>query len=947
MVFRHGVILSWAVIALLSSTVAVAQESAESSATLQTEATEQTLYNPTRSNQAQVPMRLMHAASESDMVVYAGDQRLPSQWEAEAAGFSLWASLDLPARSAQTVAIRPADAASHEPASALAITTDGNHLVLTNGLIAVRIPAQVTAGAVPPPIASIRHGEGPWLGQGAWQGVGELASYTVEVLGDGPVQLTLLQHFIFADDSSLRLRLRLRPGRDFIEIEEQIQLPAAASWSFDLAAGDSNWQPQTSLFTQHGGGSGKPFAVDVKTGTLKPGQTRMGDTLVHLLPRWSQAFDDGWLAAASDGSHAVGAMVVRAGQWTWAHEVKIAAELDENGKALRLRMPGHSQVGEASPVPSRRMWWLRSAPAETWSIKQTMGMVMNWAMADLNKVNEHYILDGFDPKAKVSFPHPYQGDRVNPTGIWRQMARNEFRKQVDKPAGYADQIWAQAVLDPDFYGTPWYGWSVQNPNFWSDVLQRPALRIARLHGHPRFAELNKLAELSLRSDLYHSVALPGGAGQECPGYQGHALHVWEKVGKATASRLGYDIRQWPRYLATKDFLRRISQPDGVGLRRMLPIGDTHPDRKGGTGPTVVDMAGASVTNWQSEEFPGYGVILRNNPGTDDETYVAFKAGPNRGHYHGDQLSLHWNAQARPLMVDHHASYAPRVGQEHMHNRLSFGTATMPWATIDGHERLLGFATHPEVDIAHGQVQSTRLRRTPKLPPEEWDQRHDVEEFGGILTYDRSVILLKGLAEDAVLLVDSWDAPQPLAVSFNAHVRGKEVAENGSHISVDDRFTALRILPEALPLERLDWSHENGGLEETVGLRWTQEAAQGRMITLLWPGRNPPQIITENTNKLSVGPYTIQLTAQGQGLPQVTVTKEGKELLVMSADTDKSQGDIGLFVPDAGYPFGPIPQWLREERLTRPAWAENLPITRSAGRILANVAARCFNLWNCQ
>ena len=26
------------------------------------------------------------------------------------------------------------------------------------------------------------------------------------------------------------------------------------------------------------------------------------------------------------------------------------------------------------------------------------------------------------------------------------------------------------------------------------------------------------------------------------------------------------------------------------------------------------------------------------------------------------------------------------------------------------------------------------------------------------------------------------------------------------------------------------------------------------------------------------------------------------------DMDRSQGEVGLFVPDAGYPFGVIPDW---------------------------------------
>jgi hypothetical protein len=316
--------------------------------------------------------------------------------------------------------------------------------------------------------------------------------------------------------------------------------------------------------------------------------------------------------------------------------------------------------------------------------------------------------------------------------------------------------------------------------------------------------------------------------------------------------------------------------------------------------------------------------MRNKSGSDQESYVSFKAGPNRGHYHGDQLSLHWAAQAKPLMVDHHASYAPRVGQEHMHNRLSFGTKDMPWATMDGHERLLGFATHPAVDVAHAQVQSTRLRRTPKLPPEDWDQRYDIKEIGGTLNYDRSVVFLKSFPHDAILLIDDWSAPKPLHATFNAHVYGSKVVEKGNQIAVDDHFSAIRIAPKSAQLERLDWSHENGGKESTIGLRWTVEAATGTMVTLLWPGENPPEVTVDEDGSLHIGDYHIAHGLGASGQRFIRVSQGGKELVGLEADPNRNQGAIGIFIPDAGYPFGPIPKWLREQRLTRPDWAQNLP-----------------------
>jgi hypothetical protein len=48
-----------------------------------------------------------------------------------------------------------------------------------------------------------------------------------------------------------------------------------------------------------------------------------------------------------------------------------------------------------------------------------------------------------------------------------------------------------------------------------------------------------------------------------------------------------------------------------------------------------------------------------------------------------------------------------------------------------------------------------------------------------------------------------------------------------------------------------------------------------------------------------------------------VERAGKVLLQLGGreiDLNRFQGDIGLFVPDTGYPFGPIPDWLLRQRV---------------------------------
>ena len=867
--------------------------------------------NPLRHDRDDEAVRISLPEEATTVVVRAGDQVLPHQIETWADRPELWTRVTVPAESAVEISAQPGPASPVSP-DPLWIREQDRVIELGNDLITLRIPATTAWQAgqpPPPPVLAISQTDGPWLGQGGWRAAPTCTGYRATIIGRGPVQISILQEWTFADGGHLRLRLRLRPGRPEAIIEERFDQLGEAAWTFDAAHG---WTPQDSLYTQHGGGAGRPFSSNVKEGTLLPGQTRMGHTLVHLLPRWSQAMDDGWCAAAADDQFAVGAVTVRAGQWQWPHDARLGIELADGGNQMLIVAP--LQRGA-------RMWWLRAAPREAWQTGALRGAQQRWGMGCLDKLNQLYILDWPEVGGRAGLPDPFDGGNVNPTGHWRQQARGQ-RRETGRPGNIGHLIRLQAILDPDYYGTPLYGWSTQNPNFWTDVLQVPALLATRVTAHPRFEEIRHLVHLALRLDLHHGITLPGGAGQECPGYQAHAHQVWARTAEAVEEHLGFDLREDERYQAGLDFLIRSSQPDGT-QRRMLPTGDTHPGRDG---PRVMELGDHDPRTWTSEEFPGFGAILRHRCGSPQETFVAFKAGPNRGHYHGDQLAIHWCHEAQPLAVDHHCSYSPRAGQEHMHNRLSFGTEQMPWANMDGYERLIALTTTDAADIAIAEVASTRLRRMRQLPPEEWDQRWDVQPLGGTLRYRRALILVKVLDRDVLILVDDWQGPQALDVTFNLHVRAEDgQAPDPQRFRFDQDLSVWRARPDQAVLNRLDWRHENGGGEATVGLRWTHNAASGRFLTVLWPGPELPPVSATDTG-LRLADVSVSLAAPfADDGPQVVISRGGSTLAqVDSVDKDRHQGEVGLFVPDAGYPFGDIPAWLGAQRLARPPWAKQLP-----------------------
>jgi hypothetical protein len=417
--------------------------------------------------------------------------------------------------------------------------------------------------------------------------------------------------------------------------------------------------------------------------------------------------------------------------------------------------------------------------------------------------------------------------------------------------------------------------------------------------------------------------MPGGAGQECPGYMGYALSHIGDMAALCKTHLGFehpDIEE--RVKAGAAFLRRISQPDGA-VRRMLPMGDTHPARDG---PRVQDVPADEVRKWTTVELPGFGAVFTSKPGTPEETCLAFKSGPNRGHYHGEQLAFHYCANARPTAVDHHCSYHPRAGQEHMHNRVAFGTEEFPYANMDGFERLIAFKTSPDADLAVGQVESDRLRKVKQLPPEDWHTEYPQLSFSKPLVYRRTVVLVKNGPQDYFVFRDQYWAPVPLNATYCLHIGTDNPMERKGQTVAFDRVTLFCAQPAEFAFDSLPWEHANGGREATQGARLTVKGDKGEFVTVLYPGTKTPEL-RSIPGGVRVGDDEIAFSGDqpsaGNDATCAVVKRNGRELLALTGkdlNMDRSQGEVGLFVPDAGYPFGEIPDWLIRQRCKLPDWA---------------------------
>jgi hypothetical protein len=543
--------------------------------------------------------------------------------------------------------------------------------------------------------------------------------------------------------------------------------------------------------------------------------------------------------------------------------------------------------------------------------------VSRCAWEGLDKLNHDFLLDWPGQKGTFSGMNLYDGGQVNPTGGLRGAGRRAI-VDAGKTGDFSTLTRVQVMMHGDAYGSYWNFWSPENPNFFTDFTRLPIALTAQLRNHPRFEELRRAAEAKLKEDMYHSITLPGGAGQECPGDVGYALRNWGELAGVCKQYLGFDPTTWDRFKAAEYFQKRITQPDGA-VRRALPMGDTHPGKE--DGPAVVDVPADEVRKFATEELPGFGVVFTSNPGTEKETYLAFKSGPNRGHYHGDQLALHYCASAKALAVDHHCSYKPRAGQEHMHNRVAFGTEQFPYANMDGYERLIAFKTSQDADVAVGQVESSRLRQVEKLPPEIWHQEYPQHQFAKPLTYRRTIVFVKGGPVDYFVIRDQFWACEPLAATYCLHVRSDAIRRQGQVVDFGN-LTLYCAEPAKFDFESFPWSHDNGGRESTQGARLTIKADKGEFITVLYPGQAPAVGAVPGGVKVGKDQITFagdQPTA-GDATRHVTVTRGDREVISLTGkdiDLNRSQGRIGLFVPDAGYPFGEIPDWLIRQRAKRP------------------------------
>lgn len=843
------------------------------------------------------------------ILVLENGKPVPHQLEmptSEMKSAQLWVLVNLASKESKTFEVKT-DAAPAKADKRVKVMKDGDNIILDNGDIGVRIPTK--AALAPAPINGVRIKGGPWLGEGRWQ-TSLPGTAKVDITGDGTLfgQVTLNYDWSpptrdQAEAKSSRINIRVMPDRPVVEITESHSMGAGNSWSFNLTA--NNAMPTGFVRGwQSGPFQGNENLREVK---LLPND-RLGNVIAKMQPRWTQGFDQAWQFNVANDDRMLGAIVARAGRWVWPFDNLIDVAVDSTGKTATLVMP---------TVKGGRFWYL--VGGERALADKGKELVTQLAFRPLDKLHNEYDLEWPGQPAGGFEGFDYFSSGINPTGSIRGMGRGAVAN-AGKPGNRSTLSSVQAMLDPDCYGYYYNHWGPINPNFATDLLRVPIARTTQLKAHPNFEKFRKMAEDAFRMDVEHTITMPGGAGQESPGYTTHAMGAWASLAPICREHLGFDPMKWPRVQEGARFIVKTSQPLGDGQRRILPLGDTHPP-----GTDVFKFAEQfgvkeDPTKWVSEEFPGFGVVLRSRSGKNDENFFAFKAGPNRGHNHGDQLSFHYAGDGRRLAIDHMCSYAPRADQEHMHNRVAFSTADWPYANIDGHERLIAFKTSPTVDVAIGQVESPRIRVQPKTPQEtKWDEKGPYVWFKNPINYRRTVVFIKdpaGKAHDFFVIRDQWSGgDDKLKATYCLHVDSNVLNQNASTVD----FKTMQLLvahPQKASFERFDWSYTKGKTggkegfgESTVGARFTAPADAREFVTVLYPSGKAPEWQAID-NGVKVGLHTVTFDADGGVKVAGGATFE---LAAKDIDLNRNQGDIGLFVPECGYDFGPIPQWLIDQR----------------------------------
>ena len=463
----------------------------------------------------------------------------------------------------------------------------------------------------------------------------------------------------------------------------------------------------------------------------------------------------------------------------------------------------------------------------------------------------------------------YQDETLSPPA-WPRRVASVLRLADLADAGWPGGGAAAAFLgyvftDPNYWPPAAAGWDAANPTHAADFCTIPLYAAAMMPDHPHARRWMTAGLAALRDDLQRVSPLPDGVASACPGDQAAALAPMLALMR-TAQQSGLDDPfGWSAVRLSLEYLRNLHTPPDprLGRRGLAPLGDAAPWQDAVGAIFGVAAAGIRKTDprlsaawmalyrdyygedasgdlardvlladpsapaapldeaaWTSRRYAGFGAVLRSRAGTPGEAFAAFKCGPSRGNYHGDELAFHFFGAGLPIALDWNSGRTPAAVQEHMHNRVTLGDDE----NMDAVGDLLAMETSAAGDAAVGQVRSDRLRKMPHYPPEAargaaYPRRLLPSES----RYRRFLLLVKhprpgeapagaGGLEDYLVIRDELVSTEP--ATFNLFVLARAVRQEDRTFFFDGQLAADALLymatpdPDRVRLDRWAWPKQD-------------------------------------------------------------------------------------------------------------------------------------------
>jgi len=505
----------------------------------------------------------------------------------------------------------------------------------------------------------------------------------------------------------------------------------------------------------------------------------------------------------------------------------------------------------------------------------------------------------------------YQDDFLNPTssptrGIPGLATADLFA--AGQPIGGPSQA-AMGYIATDLDAWPgWHqGWRPGNPNFHTDKYMAAMYVGGALLDHPHSREWLEFGYQNFKEDASKVFTAPDGVGAECPGYSGYAMKLQLEIARILMNTgYGNVLAENPLVKRNAIWHRKLITPYDrrIERRHEAPVGDTHRWDSGmyaegfaklapffkETDPTFaaelmgtynllkeskkapdakppkvslketviaidgsIDPAAPEKLDWSSEAFEGFGAIMRDGFGTDRESFLSFKAGFTRGHYHNDENSYHFYSGGTPISLDYNCSYTPRGDHAALHNSMTFGieknivhngrgSSVSAQEEITSSARVLAFESRETADLVIAERRSSKLILRPVEPADHEFGRDYPERSVPEIIHRRSLVFVKN--KDASPLTDYLVVRDVTASTqrqqLNIHLLAREIQQDGNLFRATGQYDKdmLVFLAEATdPSVQVRGWHYNdewmtGPTEYTLRPGESQRAWSGRMSRLM-------------------------------------------------------------------------------------------------------------------